>query len=480
MPEGQLQASTFARPAPVESSLLEPMPAATALEEQAASGFLAAVLEKAVQLAEALKSRVEAMPATRAATIDLNPPGLGPVQIQLSIELSDEMRATLASSSEKAAELLTRYVDQLKAILAEAGIELESPASGGPDAGTNPAESGASDGGEPNAGSGRAEAQAPSLRLQGQLQEATVAAFASTKASIRGAAAASSIAPQGRRGAADELSEKLAAVVRRLSSQARGGNGQARQSDLSATGWDARGQTKIEGLAPAPGLGRLAPAAGDLGESTAQFGTFEENSAPGREVQGPFSAFQTGAGAAHTPSPPSAVSAEAPKGGATETDSAFGQRLAGVVAKAAELAEELRSRVTARPATRQATIALNPPELGKVQIQVHLDASDRMHATLAAASAKAAELLAHHVDQLRSALAQAGIRFDQFTQTGSQPQTDAHGSGTGANSRGEESRGVSSGEDDGRAAPDPAEEQSGALRRSWILFGRPRRLDVVV
>jgi flagellar hook-length control protein FliK len=174
------------------------------------------------------------------------------------------------------------------------------------------------------------------------------------------------------------------------------------------------------------------------------------------------------------------VSAEAPKGGATETDSAFGQRLAGVVAKAAELAEELRSRVTARPATRQATIALNPPELGKVQIQVHLDASDRMHATLAAASAKAAELLAHHVDQLRSALAQAGIRFDQFTQTGSQPQTDAHGSGTGANSRGEESRGVSSGEDDGRAAPDPAEEQSGALRRSWILFGRPRRLDVVV
>jgi len=148
--------------------------------------------------------------------------------------------------------------------------------------------------------------------------------------------------------------------------------------------------------------------------------------------------------------------------------------------KAADLGRELKARVTARPATREATIELDPPDLGRVRMQIHVDMADRMKATLDAASSKAADLLAHHAGELKTALAQAGIQFDRFTSSGTERQFDGRGfsAQTGGERGGQPNTGGQGQQaPSGSGAADPAADPRAARRAA---FGRSGRLDVVV
>ncbi len=96
------------------------------------------------------------------------------------------------------------------------------------------------------------------------------------------------------------------------------------------------------------------------------------------------------------------------------TDAMDRANLNAVMDEAQALLEAMKSQVSIRPARGEATIRLDPPSMGEVEIEIHMDRGDRIKAVVRTESPHAMDLLSRHSDHLRSALSEIGIALDDF------------------------------------------------------------------
>ncbi|MCX7016641.1 MAG: flagellar hook-length control protein FliK [Candidatus Sumerlaeota bacterium] len=176
---------------------------------------------------------------------------------------------------------------------------------------------------------------------------------------------------------------------------------------------------------PAPALDPKAETADDSARAGAPASVPLASDIPTANAAATSGGAPTADGAAPNQAP--AVRAANTTPLAASVDAPRDRNFEAVARKAIELARELRGRVVARPAAREASIRLDPPSLGRVEIQIRIDVENRLRATMSTETPQAFDRLNQHIGELRGALADAGIRFDQFTRHGFENQTAPRG-----------------------------------------------------